>query len=165
MKMITLATFDTAAQAEPLKHRLEEAHVAAWIHKGGILKYLWFPHRRQAEVRVDVDAKDLRRSQQLLRASETKRGAGRKVIHCPECHSSHVEFPQFTRKFFLPNLIGLLAGLGLLQKKFYCEDCHYTWLPKGQEHKDHRAHLAPNYFLEGVSEEEPKENVKPNAKP
>ena len=165
MKMITLATFDTPAQAEPLKRRLEEAHISPSIHEGGILKHLWFVHRPRAEVRLDVEAKDLRRSRQLLRASETKQGAARKVVHCPECHSSRVEYPQFTRKFFLPNLIGLLSGLGLVKKKYYCEDCHYTWLPKGQESHDHRTHLAPNYFLEGVSETEPQKPVRSHTKP
>lgn len=157
---MTLATFNTPVEAEPLKHRLDEAHIPAWIHTGGMLKYLWFAHRPRAEVKVEVEAKDFERSQQLLQISEITRTVPQSVVHCPECNSSRVEYPQFTRKFFLPNLIGLLSGLGLVKKKYYCEDCHYTWVPKGQEAKDNRTHLAPNYFLEGVSDSEPKKPVK-----
>jgi transposase-like protein len=159
MKTITLATFDTPTQAESLKRRLEEEHISPLIHGGGILKHLWFVHRK-AKVRLDVEETDFRKSQQLMRAWETRQGVARKVAHCPECQSSRIEYPQFTRKFFLPNLIGLLAGLGLVQKKYYCEDCHYTWSPKGQEHEDHRTHLAPNYFLEGVPKVRAKAHTK-----
>lgn len=151
MKTMTLATFKTVAQAQGLLNRLEEAHVAVWLHGGGILRRLWFVRRLKREVWLEVDEKDFQKSQRLLQELEKERGTTARVIHCPECHSSRVVFPQFTRKFFLPNLIGLLAGLGLIRKKYYCEDCHYTWLPQ-PEKPDKRTHLAPYYFLEGVDE-------------
>ena len=39
-----------------------------------------------------------------------------------------VDFPQFTEKSFITNLaIGLVAGLGLVEKDYYCEHCHCMW--------------------------------------
>ena len=137
-----------------MRRRLEEEHIPARVHDSGILRHLWFVHRPGAVVRLDVSAKDFQKSQQLLQAMDSGRKGRPTVpaIHCPECRSTRVIYPQFTGKFFLPNLIGLLSGLGLVKKEYYCEDCHYTWLPKGERSHDHRKHLAPYYFLEDISE-------------
>jgi len=51
----------------------------------------------------------------------------RDAIHCPECGSSRVEYPQFTRKFILPNFGALLCAIGLMEWKFYCQECQFTW--------------------------------------
>ena len=127
-----------------------DSHITAWVREGSPLKHLWLVDRPKAEVQLEVRPKDFKRSLRLMHKLETDKVLSRRMLRCPECHSSRVEYPQFTRKFFLPNLVGLLSGLGLVEKKYYCEDCHYTWSPK--DHKPHkeRAHMAPNYFLEGM---------------
>jgi hypothetical protein len=150
MKTIPVATFDTLTQAEPLRRRLMDSHITAWVREGSPLKRLWFLKRPKAEVKLEVRAKDFDKSLRLLHALENKKATPARMVRCPECHSSRVEFPQFTRKFFLPNLIGLLAGLGLVEKKYYCEDCHNTWLPRSHKPHKERAHMAPNYFLENL---------------
>jgi hypothetical protein len=155
MKTITLATFDTPAQAEPLKHRLEELHIAAWIHGGRALKRLWFVAKPIAEVKLDVRAEDFEKSVRLMHELEAEEALMHDLVRCPECHSSRVEYPQFTRKFLFPNLIGLVSALGIVEKKYYCEDCHHTWAPAGRKPRRVRAHMAPFYFLEGVPEEKP----------
>jgi hypothetical protein len=150
MKTVTLATFNTPAQAEPLRHRLEASHIRVWVRNGGMLKRLWFVHQPRAEVKLDVEPGDFRLSQQVM--EDMRAGhAIKAAVRCPECGSLRVEYPQFTRKFFLPNMIGLLSGLGVVEKKYYCEDCHYTWSPDGPK-LDRRTHMAPNYFLEGIPE-------------
>jgi hypothetical protein len=151
MKTITLATFDTPSQAEPLRLRLMESHIGARIRGGGALKQLWFVDRPKAGIKLDVEAKDFEKSLKLMRKVQAEKAVTRHIVRCPECHSSRVEYPQFTRKFFLPNVVGLLSGLGLVAKKYYCEDCHYTWFPRGQKPHWNRAHGAPYYFLEGIS--------------
>jgi hypothetical protein len=151
MKTITLATFNSREQAEPLRHRLEEAHIPAWIRDSGILKFLWFVHRPRAEVRLEVPARDFQQSLRMLETMDLRHEkAADWAVHCPECHSAQVIYPQFTGKFFLPNLIGLLSALGLVKKEFYCEHCHYTWLPTEDISYKQRANMAPNYFLEDV---------------
>ena len=49
------------------------------------------------------------------------------MIRCPQCGSSNIEYPQMTRKFLTPALMGLLCAPRIIPKEFYCQDCHYTW--------------------------------------
>jgi hypothetical protein len=64
-----------------------------------------------------------------------------------------VEYPQFTRKSFIPNvLLGFAASIGMLEKDFYCQDCHYTWPKNAAKPVRARPHSAPSYFIEGMNE-------------
>ena len=64
--------------------------------------------------------------------------AMKKAVHCPQCGSSRVEFPQVTRKFLMPWAYAFLCAVGVCEKRFYCEDCHNTWPlhPKTQRPTD-----------------------------
>jgi hypothetical protein len=76
------------------------------------------------------------------------------AIRCPECKSLLVDYPQVTRKFFFTNLaIGLFAELGLVEKDYYCEACHYMWPKPRVIHppQDH-AELDPNCRMESLSQ-------------
>ena len=155
MNTITVATFDTEAQAGPLMRRLEQFHIDAWFNRGRALSGLWFATKPIAAVKVEVKPEDFEKSIKLLHEWEAEDTVMHDAVHCPVCKSSRVEYPQFTRKFILPNLIGLLAGLGLVEKKYYCEDCHHIWPPADRKPDKPRAHMAPNYFLEEVLPPEP----------
>jgi hypothetical protein len=64
-----------------------------------------------------------------------------------------VEYPQYARHSLLTNLaMGLLAEVGLVEKDYYCEDCHYTWPKQGMRARRNRSHTAPYYFIEGVEQ-------------
>src|SRR5258708_3778815 len=114
MDTITVATFNVASKAEPLKHRLEEAHIPVEIHDESIMERLWFVAKPLAAVRLKVHSRDFENAIRLIRLWDEQDGVLRDAIRCPECHSSRVEYPQFTRKFFTPNLLGILAAVGLL---------------------------------------------------
>lgn len=152
MKTVPVATFHTMSQAEPLRRRLVDSHILTWVREGGALRRLWFvkQHHHNAEIKLEVRPRDFERSLKVVHEMEAEKTATRRMVRCPECHSSRVEFPQFTRKFFLPNLVGLLAGMGIVEKKFYCEDCHCIWSPRSHKPHKERAHMAPYYFLEDV---------------
>ncbi|MDB6020864.1 MAG: hypothetical protein JWQ04_721 [Pedosphaera sp.] len=154
MNEITIATFNTPAQAEPLKRRLEEAHFHAEMRDESRMERLWFVAHPLAGIRVKVPSSEYENARQLLRVWDTETGILREAVRCPECGSSRVEYPQHTRKFFLPNLLGLLSGLGLLEKEFYCDDCQYTWPRTGRKPSRARPHQAPYYFIEGIAQPE-----------
>src|SRR5205807_2689134 len=104
-------------------------------------------------VRLEVPAEQFERAYNLLLEWDAKAGGLRNAIRCPECKSIRVDYPQFTRKSFLPNLVmGFFAALGLVQKEYYCEDCHYTWPKEGTKTSASRPHAAPYYFIEGVEQ-------------
>jgi len=51
-----------------------------------------------------------------------------KAIHCPSCGSLRVNYPQMTRRFFLPT-VALHLGIifRIIEHESYCENCHFTW--------------------------------------
>jgi|ERR1044071_1472591 hypothetical protein len=153
MNRIPLALFSSSAKAEPLKQRLQKEGIEAEIHEDLRLEKLWFVSKGSAGARLDAPAQDFERAYQLLLDWDRSEDALRDAIRCPECKSLRVDYPQFTRKSFIPNLImGLSAELGLIEKDFYCQDCHFTWPKEGTRPRATRAHLAPYYFIEGVEQ-------------
>ena len=153
MNRIRVALFGSTAKAEPLKQRLIQSRIQAEVHEELGLKKLWFVAKNSAGARLESPANQFERAYQLLLDWDTAEGVLRDAIRCPECKSLRVDYPQFTQKSFIPNLLmGLSAKLGLVEKEFYCEDCHYTWPKEGTRPRSARAHLAPYYFIEGVEQ-------------
>jgi transposase-like protein len=126
MEMVTVATFNEPEQAEPLRKRLQETGVPARIHDERRLQK-WFMSETLAGIRVQVERHHYAEAKKLLAEWDVGHGALREAIHCPECKSSQIEYPQFTRKFIFPSIGLFLSTLGFVQKKFYCQECHYTW--------------------------------------
>jgi hypothetical protein len=149
MNRIPIALFDNRGQAEPIQQRLARAGVPAEIHEELGLQKLWFVSKRTAGVRLEVAVDRFDDAERLLLAWDMTEGALHDAIRCPECKSLLVDYPQFARNSVLTNMAaGLIAELGLVEKDYYCEHCHYMW---PREHKlRKRAHLAPYYFIEGV---------------
>jgi hypothetical protein len=132
MNRIRLAIFNDRATAEPIRDRLLRAGIPAEIHGEPWQAKLWFVSRLCAGVRVDVPAKLSQTAELLLLAWDCAEGALQDAIRCPDCGSLRVDYPQFTEKSFCTNVaIGLLAGLGLVEKDYYCEHCHCMWPKTG----------------------------------
>jgi hypothetical protein len=153
MNNITVATFNVPAHAEPLRKRLEQEGIPALVHDDSKLERMWFVSKPLAGVRVDVPERDFERTLKLFKSWGANEEALRDAVRCPECASSRIEYPQFTRKFLLPNLVGLFSAIGLVQKEYYCQDCHYTWPSKENNRPEKpNPHGAPNYFIEGAGQ-------------
>jgi len=152
MKTVTVATFNKSFQTELLLKRLWEAGVRAEVHDESKLERMWFISRPLAGVRLEVHRDDYDKATRLLNEWDAAGAALREAIRCPECRSSRIEYPQFTRKFITPNLVGVLSALGFVEKDFYCQDCHFTWPPEGARPPRARPHMAPYYFIEGVEQ-------------
>jgi len=75
--------------------------------------------RPQANAKIMVDDADFERAQNLMIEWETTdpdvAGA---IIRCPQCGSSNIEYPQMTRKFLTPALVGLLCAIKIIPKSF-----------------------------------------------
>jgi hypothetical protein len=154
MSKISVAIFPNRAGAEPLRDRLAQFGIQAELHDELRLEKLWFVTKPQAGVRLEVPTQQFERAYQLLLDWDAAEGALRQAIRCPECKSMRVDYPQFTRKSLLPNIVmGLSAAVGLVEKDYYCEDCHYTWPKEGTKASVLRPHMAPYYFIEGVAQE------------
>jgi hypothetical protein len=154
MNLVTVATFNEREKAEPLKHRLEKSGIDAEICDESKYEWFWFVTKPVAGIRLKVHKQDFEIARKQIREWETTDGALRDAVRCPECGSSRVEYPQFTRKFFLPNLVGVASLLRIIDKEFFCQECEYTW-PKDVKPPRPRKHGSPNYFIDGVPQPDP----------
>ena len=126
--MVTIATFNEPAKAKELKARFQEAGVRADVHNEGPLQAVGFMSKPQANAKVLVEDSDFEQAQGLMiQWEETDPVIASALIRCPQCGSSNIEYPQMTRKFMTPAVVGLLCALKIIPKEFYCQDCHYTW--------------------------------------
>ena len=149
MNKIPIALFRTRGEAEPVRERLSEAGISSELHEEVWLQKLWFVSKDAAGVTLEVPEDQFQRAEQLILTMD-KKGTLQAAVHCPECHSLLVDYPQFARNSVMTNIAaGLLAEVGLLERDYYCEHCHYTW-PKQGGSGSKRQHLAPYYFIEDV---------------
>lgn len=153
MSSIRIALFNHRADAELARDRLTEAGIPAEVRDEPTLGRLWFISKAAAGVRLEVPADKGGRATALLLEWNEEAESLHDAIRCPECHSLRVDYPQFTEKSLLPNLVmGLLARLGVVEKDYYCEYCHCMWAKPDAKARPARGHMAPNYFLEGVEQ-------------
>jgi hypothetical protein len=134
MSLLTVASFNEMDPAETLKDRLEQAGIHAEIYDESKVQRYWFMSQPSAWVKLRVDPKDFDSTRRLLDGLDVIEGALSEAVRCPQCQSSRIEYPQFTRKFITPTLMELFCAVKLLDKEYYCEDCHYTW-PKVEKLK------------------------------
>jgi hypothetical protein len=122
--MVTVATFETEMDAEPVKERLERSGIHAEVQHESKLQTFWMSHDH-ANVKVKVDDDEMDVAKHLLKEWDEKEGVLSHAIRCPECGSSRVQYPQYTRKFILPGFANyILSGF---KNKYYCQDCHNIW--------------------------------------
>jgi len=153
MNRIPVATFGSRSTAEPLQRRLLEAGIPAEIHDELKLEKLWFASKDRSGARLEVPAEQFERAYQLLLDWDAADGALREAVRCPECKSLRVQYPQFTRRSLIPNLVvGTLAAIGQIEKQYYCDDCHFTWPKQGTKPSALRPNMAPYYFIDGVEQ-------------
>jgi len=152
MNKISIALFDRRSNAEPYQRRLSEAGVPAEVHDCASLK----------GARLDVPAEQFERANQLMQDWGSAEHGVPGAIRCPECNSLRIEYPQYTHKSALPNLlVGVLANIGAMPKEFYCYDCHYTWPKEGTKPSRVRPHMAPYYFIDGVAQKPQQPQTQP----
>jgi transposase-like protein len=131
--MVTIATFNDSAKARQLKRRFEDQGLKVDVHNEAPLQEFGFMSKPQANAKVMVDDSDFEKAQSLMIEWEaTDPDISAALIRCPQCNSSNIEYPQMTRKFLTPALVGLLCALKIIPKEFYCQDCHFTWTNREQ---------------------------------
>lgn len=153
MSWMAVALFNNRENAEAGGRLLAGEGFNPRVRGEGWLQVFWFVSKRAAGVWLEVPADQLERAKQRLLDLNGDLGVLRKAVRCPECGSLRVDYPQFARHSLLTNLaLGVAAEVGLVEKEFYCEKCHYTWPKDGHKPRRNRPHLAPYYFIEGIEQ-------------
>jgi hypothetical protein len=122
-----VATFSEGEKAQVVANRLEQAGISATVEDESKLQRLFFVSKPLASQKVYVDDKDIEKARHFLKEADARDHILDGEVRCLQCGSARVDYPQFTRKFMTTTLVELFCFLRLIDKTFYCEDCHYTW--------------------------------------
>jgi len=125
--METIATFNDEDKAEAVLKKLLDAGIRAEIYDESKLQKFLFLSRPLAGRKIHVEEHDFDRAKELLAGLDAQEHLMDDAVHCPQCNSSRIEYPQFTRKFATPNLVEIFCVLPFVGRQFYCLDCHHTW--------------------------------------
>ncbi len=127
MRSFPLVTFNELEPAQQLRDRLQQAGIPATIHDESKLERFGFMSKPLAAIHVEVPQAHYLAARQFVEGMDASEGLVQRAVRCPECHSSRVEYPQLTRKFVTPALVGLFMALRIVPREFYCLDCQFTW--------------------------------------
>jgi hypothetical protein len=125
---LTIATFNEREPAERVANRLREAGIAADVFdESDAQRFLLMNLAPKAHMRVRVDKDAGERAMEKLHEWDRTDGILRDSVRCPQCGSSRIEYPQFSRRTLMSALPAAAAAAGLIDREFYCEACAYTW--------------------------------------
>jgi hypothetical protein len=135
-ELIEIASYDQLPPAEALVHELQTRGFAAAVHNETSDQALrFFTAHPHAQFRVTVPPDQMEGALAefaRLPAFPPERAFEcpvTQVIRCPDCGSTRVEFPQFSRNTIVGALPAMAAGLGLVDAEFFCRNCNFTWKP------------------------------------
>jgi predicted RNA-binding Zn-ribbon protein involved in translation (DUF1610 family) len=127
-QLITLATFNELDKAEPLKEKFKAAGVWSEIYDESTAQKTWFlTGTPKAHIRLRVKKEDMENAEKLLKEWDGTDAVLKDAVRCPECGSSRIEYPQFSRRTGVTAGFALLAATGIIDRTYYCENCQFTW--------------------------------------
>lgn len=80
-------------------------------------------------MRVRVHKDEFEAAKKLIAGWEAE-GVMSEAVRCPQCGSSRIEYPQFSRRTAGSVFFALLSAVHLIPREYYCEDCQFTWPDK-----------------------------------
>jgi hypothetical protein len=126
-QLITVATFNDHEPAAALCHRLEDAGIPSQVFDESTTQRIWFLTKPKAYLRVRVDKDNEERATRLIKEWDKTDHVMQNAICCPECGSSRVEYPQYSRRTAMTFFFAILNVLHIIPRQYYCRSCHFTW--------------------------------------
>jgi hypothetical protein len=105
---------------------LRDKKIEARTYNDKALRLFLFLCPPQPTFQVQVRDKFFKMSLENLSASPPS--AVENVVHCPDCGSLRISYPQLTRRFVLPTIflhLGIIFRF--IKHQAYCESCHCVW--------------------------------------
>jgi hypothetical protein len=125
---VNAAVFEESNAAQVLEAFFKSKGIETRTYNDKILRLFLFLRPPRMTFRVQVRHGFFKYATDLLDTDPGVPAILQKAVHCPDCGSLRVEYPQMTRKFFLPTL---LLHLGIIfrviEHECYCENCHCIW--------------------------------------
>jgi hypothetical protein len=123
-----VAIFEEKTDAQALEAVLKSKRIEARTYNDRVFRLLLFLCPPRVTFRVQVRHGFFKYATEVL---ETEPGVAtilQTAVHCPDCGSLQLEYPQMTRKFILPTV---LLHLGIIfrvvEHECYCGNCHCLW--------------------------------------
>jgi hypothetical protein len=132
---VNVAVFESLSEGQVLETFLASRRLEARAYDDKALQLFLFLCPPRVTFRVQVRSNAFRAAKDLLESAPEAAVILQRALHCPSCGSLSVQYPQMTRKFFLPTvLLHLGIIFRIVQHEAYCEDCHHTWnLPQPEK--------------------------------
>ena len=125
---LTVATFNEREPAERIAQRLRNAGFHAdMFDESDAQRFLLLNLTPKAHMRVRVSKDEGERAIQQLGEWDRADGALHDAVRCPQCASSRIEYPQFSRRTLMSAFPAAAAAMGLVERQYYCENCQFTW--------------------------------------
>lgn len=129
---VNTAVFEVERDGQTLVEILQKRGFESRVYFDKLLQMFLFLCPPRATFRVQVRSNDFKRVVEFMNTAPEPEPVLEHAIHCPSCGSLRVNYPQMTRKFFIPTII---LNLGIIfrviEHEAYCDACHHTWnLPK-----------------------------------
>ena len=131
-QLMTVATFNDWDKADAVRHRLDGAGIPSQVFDESTTQRIWWFAPPKASMRVRVEKENGERALGLIQEWDAADHLLDGAIRCPECGSSSIEYPQFSRKTSLTMFFAILNVLHLLPRQYFCENCHFTWAAEPQ---------------------------------
>ncbi len=120
-----VATFNERDDAEAVAKRLMQEGFEAQVADETKVQRFFYMSRPFANEKVEVPLRDYERARKFLQDTDPQSHLLRHEMCCPQCKSPDIEYPQFSRKFVLPVFVEILCFFHIIDKEFYCKNCHY----------------------------------------
>jgi hypothetical protein len=132
-----VAVFDSMDNGKALEAILREKGFEARTYDDKWFRYFLFLRPPMVTYRVQVRKNHMEGANKFLAASSP--AILSRAVHCPECESMRVNYPQMTRQFVLPTI---LLHLGIIFRavdhQCYCEHCQHMWSLPGDKSAIHK---------------------------
>lgn len=128
---LPIASFEHLEPAEVLARRLTAAGFEAITSDETAAQLLHFinPHPH-AQFHTLVLAEKADAALLWLKQHDASEHVLDSAIRCPDCGSSQVEYPQFSRKTLMGSVLpAMAAAVGMIDRQFVCTACQFTWTP------------------------------------
>jgi hypothetical protein len=125
---VKVAMFEESNEAQVLETFFKSKGIETRTYNDKILRLFLFLCPPRTTFRVQVRHGLFKYATDLLETEPGVSAILQKAVHCPDCGSLHVEYPQMTRKFILPTLLlhlGIICRI--IKHECYCENCHRIW--------------------------------------
>ena len=123
---VNFALFENETDCRVMEKSMEDKGFEARTYNDKLLQLCLFLCPPRLTYRLQVRADEHKVVTHILQGEEPV--ALNKAVHCPACDSLQVNYPQMTRKFFLPTLalhLGIIFRI--IEHECFCEHCHCSW--------------------------------------